>query len=114
MAALQTTGRWLRFGLGHATSMKFEGGHRSGNCVEYAHLFGTGLEFMARELKIPVEVWVVRSRGARVFGIQPPGRWFADHDWVLVHTGGETLYVDPAFADAWLGWDLRRNVVGSP
>jgi hypothetical protein len=62
---------------------------------------------------LPARSRVAHSGRARVFGRALPFRGFADHDWVLI-AGTDPLYVDPAFADAWLGWDISRNVVSPP
>jgi hypothetical protein len=110
-AAMALTSELLRFGLGHATSMRFDE-RRSANCVEYANLFAFAFNKIARDHGIRGEAFVVRSFDARVFGLRLPFRAWRDHDWVAIKTGGGTRFVDPTFGDALLGADLKRNVVG--
>jgi hypothetical protein len=110
--ALAITGEHLRFGLNHPTTLSFDE-PRAGNCVEYAHLFGTVLEEVARRAALTARVHVVRSYDARIFGLRLPFRNWRDHDWALVEgREGDRRYVDPAFADALLGYDVKSNVTG--
>lgn len=113
--ALNYSGGLLRFGLGHATTLRFEG-HRSGNCVEYAHLFGSAFNAAARRWGLAATATVVRSYDARVFGFRLPFPGWRDHDWVLIEGArpDERRFIDPSFWDALLGADVRRNVRGLP
>lgn len=109
--ALDVTGSTLRFGLGHPTSLSFVAA-REGNCTEYAHLFATVFERIARQAKLDARAHVVRTLRPRVFGLPVPLRGFEDHDWVLIadRRGRPVAYVDPTLHDALLGSDVGRNV----
>jgi hypothetical protein len=111
--ALAIVGEHLRFGLNHPTSLSFDR-PRAGNCVEYAHLFGTVFEQIAARAGLAARAQVVRSYDARIFGLRLPFRSWRDHDWVLIDGGAGfgRRYIDPAFADALLGADLGSNVKG--
>ena len=110
-AAMRFTGDLLRFGLGHRTSLRFDG-LRAGNCVEYANLFGYAFNRIAQRHRVPAQAVVVRSYDVRVLGVRLPFRSWRDHDWVAIKSGDEVRFVDPTFADAFLGADLTRNVRG--
>lgn len=114
--ALDATGRRLHFGLGHRTSLAFDETEREGNCIEYAHLFGTVFERAAARVHLDARAFVVHSDDARVVGgkLGLPG--FGDHDWSLVvvrtAAGERRLFVDPTLYDAGLGWDIAGSVRG--
>jgi len=114
--ALRTTGAELHFGLGHRTSLRFEGREREGNCIEYAELFATLYNRAAVRTAVTARAYSVHSGDARVFGQTLPVRGFGDHDWVLIviRKGSEStqLFVDPTLYDAGLGWDISRSVEG--
>ncbi|HRI69197.1 MAG TPA: hypothetical protein PK156_33435 [Polyangium sp.] len=112
--SLKVTGQHLRFGLGHPTKYAFGAEHRSGNCIEYAHLFVRIFEMTATRGKIAAKAHVVHSSRAEVFGRALPFPGLRDHDWVVIvdKTDKRQWFVDPAFDDAGLGWDLTPNVVG--
>lgn len=116
--ALAQTGDALWFGLGHGTRLSFGAAPREGNCVEYAHLFAALFNRAAGARGLEARAWAVRSADARLFGVALPHPALRDHDWALVVTrdGGQVrrYFVDPAFADAWLGWDVERNVKAPP
>jgi hypothetical protein len=111
--ALTITGSQLSFGLDHQTSLSFDR-PRAGNCVEYSHFFATVFERIAAHFSLTTKAQVVRSYDARIFGLRLPFRSWRDHDWVLIDESpsGPRRYVDPAFADALLGWGLAPNVKG--
>jgi len=112
--ALKMTGNQLRFGLGHPTKFAFGADGRSGNCLEYSHLFVKIFEMTANRNKIAAKAYVVHSSRAEVFGRVLPFPGLRDHDWVVIvdNVDKRKLFVDPTFADAGLGWDLATNVVG--
>lgn len=112
--ALKITGNQLRFGLGHPTKFAFGADARSGNCLEYSHLFVKIFEMAANRNKIAAKAHVVHSSRAEVFGYVLPFPGLRDHDWVLIvdNVDKRKLFVDPTFDDAGLGWDLTTNVVG--
>jgi hypothetical protein len=115
--ALDRSGRLLHFGLAHQTRLVFDTKEREGNCVEYSALFATIFAEAAARHGSRATVHVVRS-DARIGGIKLPGRGLDEHDWVLVvdrdAEGAELrrYYVDAAFADSGLGWDISENVEG--
>lgn len=112
--ALKITGNQLRFGLGHPTKFAFGADVRAANCIEYSHLFVKIFEMAASRNKIAAKAQVVHSSRAEVFGQVLPFPGLRDHDWVVIvdNVDKRKLFVDPAFADAGLGWDLAPNVVG--
>jgi len=112
--ALKVTGNQLRFGLGHPTKYTFGAESRSGNCIEYAHMFVRIFEMAGARGKIATKAYVVHSTRAEVFGRVLPLPGLQDHDWVLIvdDVDKRQWFVDPAFHDAWLGWDIETNVVG--
>lgn len=112
--SLRVTGQQLRFGLGHPTKFAFGAEHRSGNCIEYAHLFTRVFEMAANRGKIAAKAYVVHSSRAEVFNRVLPFPGLRDHDWVVIvdKSDKQQWFVDPAFDDAGLGWDLKTNVVG--
>lgn len=113
--ALGVTGAWLRFGLGHRTSVAFSAAKREANCVEYAQLFAAVFNRAAKRKHLAARASVIRS-DARVFGMTLPSPSLRDHDWVIVepHAAGQTrLFVDPTFDDLGLGWDISRGVAGA-
>jgi hypothetical protein len=116
--ALAQTGEVLRFGLDHPSRLRFGAEEREAHCVEYAHLFAAVLERAAAARGLRARAWVVHSGQARLFGWAVPLPGFQDHDWVLVvaEEGGQvrSYHVDPTFSDAWLGWDVQRNVIDPP
>jgi len=114
--ALDFTSRSLSFSLGHKTSLDFGVPTRGANCVEYSELFVAVFDVAAKHAGSTARAYRVRS-DARVFGkpVSPfLGASFADHDWVLVvdPADGARIYLDPTFADAWLGASIARNVKG--
>jgi len=115
--SLRLTGARLHFGLGHPTQLSFGAEPREGNCVEYAHLFARIFDMAAARSKLPARAYVVHSDRAEVFEKVVPLPGLRDHDWVLVEdeTPGASRqwFVDAAFEDAWLGWDLTHNVKGN-
>jgi hypothetical protein len=111
-ASLALTRSALHPGLGHRTSLRFDGRSRPGHCVEYAHLYATAFNRAARHRGLDARARVVRSHHPTVLGISVPYRAFRSHDWVLVHDRDGDRYVDPALADLGLGWDLRARVRG--
>jgi hypothetical protein len=110
--SLQQSARQLHFGLGHRTSLAFGPAEREGHCVEYAHLFATVIQRVARWRGLELDAHVVHSARARLFGYRHPLRGFEDHDWVLVvdRCSGQRHFVDPTFADMGLGSDIRGSV----
>lgn len=112
--ALGMTGQQLRFGLGHPTKYAFGAEPRSGNCIEYAHLFVRIFDMAATRGKINAKAQVVHSSRAEVFGYALPFPGLRDHDWVVIvdKVDKRQWFVDPSFDDAGLGWDLKTNVVG--
>jgi hypothetical protein len=111
--ALGITSSKLRFGLDHATSMRFDQAVREGHCVEYAQLFVSVLDRIARSATLRVTTWPVRS-DTHALGRSLPWRAWRDHDWVLVAdpASKERWFVDPSFHDMGLGWDVEANVSG--
>ncbi|MDI1475121.1 hypothetical protein [Polyangium sp. y55x31] len=114
--SLRLTGARLHFGLGHPTRLSFGAEEREGNCIEYAHLFARIFDMAAARSKLSARAYVVHSAQAEVFEKVVPLPGLRDHDWVVIEddTPGEKKqwFVDPAFEDAWLGWDLTHNVKG--
>jgi hypothetical protein len=108
--ALDLTGRSLRFGLAHHTSLRFDLPPRRAHCVEYAHLYAALFERVAKG--IGGRAWVVHSADARVLGARLPIAGLRDHDWVLVEVGGSRRLIDPSFDDLGLGWDAEGRVIG--
>lgn len=113
-AALEITRAALTPSLGHTTSFDFDVAERGGNCVEYAQLFVFAFNRGAAAAGLSARAVAVRSHDPRIFGARLPGRFFADHDWVMIRDGTRKLYVDPTFDDLWLGSNLANNVTGSP
>jgi len=113
--ALTLTAAGLRFDLGHRTSLRFASTRpRGGNCVEYAHLFGSLFDRIARRRGLRARAHVVRSHDPRLYGVRIPLRAFRDHDWVVV-VGARPRrrwFVDPSFFDVGLGWNIRSRVRG--
>lgn len=112
--SLKLTGDHLHFGLGHPTQFAFGATRRSGNCIEYAHLFARIFDMAAMRGKIAAKAYVVHSARAEVFGRMLPLPGLRDHDWVVIvdDVDKRKWFVDPTFDDAWLGWDLATNVQG--
>ncbi|MDI1451497.1 hypothetical protein [Polyangium sp. 6x1] len=114
--SLRMTGARLHFGIGHPTRLSFGAEPREGNCIEYAHLFARIFDMAAARSKLPARAYVVHSARAEVFEKVVPLPGLRDHDWVVIEddTPGakRQWFVDPAFEDAWLGWDLTKNVKG--
>jgi hypothetical protein len=112
--SLKLTGNTLCFGLGHPTKYAFGAEPRSGNCIEYAHLFVRVFEMAAIRGKIAAKAYVVHSSRAEVFERALPLPGLRDHDWVVIvdNVDKRQWFVDPTFDDAWLGWDLTTNIVG--
>jgi len=115
--SLRMTGARLHFGLGHPTRLTFGAEEREGNCIEYAHLFARIFDMAASRGKLRARAYVVHSARAEVFEKVVPLPGLRDHDWVVIEdeTPGDKRqwFVDPTFEDAWLGWDLTKNVKGS-
>jgi hypothetical protein len=112
--SLKLTENQLRFGLGHPTKYAFGAEVRSGNCIEYAHLFVHVFEMVATRGSIAAKAYVVHSSRAEIFGRSLPFPGLHDHDWVVIvdNVDKRQWFVDPTFDDMWLGWDLKTNVVG--
>lgn len=112
--SLKLTGHQLHFGLGHPTKFAFGAEPRSGNCIEYSQLFARIFDMVATRGKIPARAYVVHSSRAEVFNRVLPLPGLRDHDWVVIDdkTDKRQWFVDPAFDDAGLGWDLATNIVG--
>ncbi len=115
--SLRMTGARLHFGLGHPTRLSFGPEEREGNCIEYSHLFARLFDMAAARSKLSARAYVVHSASAEVYERVVPLPGFRDHDWVIVEddTPGEKQqwFVDAAFEDAWLGWDVKQNVQGA-
>lgn len=110
----QVTGRYLHFGLSHPTRLHFDIKPREGNCIEYSTLFASVFNQLARWAKLQGVASLVHSDEARIFGKRLPWRGWGDHDWVVIEgKGTPPQYVDPTFADYWLGWNLDGNVEGN-
>jgi hypothetical protein len=112
--SLDIAGADLRFGLDHATTLRFGSKEREGNCVEYAHLFATVFNRGAVKKRLVARAYVVRS-DARVLGQRLSSPAFVDHDWVLIVpnvAGAKRSFVDPTFYDLGLGWDITRSIAG--
>lgn len=109
--ALEFTSESFWFGLNHATTHQHTVAAREANCVEYAHLFAQSVEFLSKLHGLKLDATPVRSR-ARVLGQSLPWRGWRRHDWVLVrqHDAGVSYYVDAAFYDYGLGWDVSVSV----
>ncbi len=107
-----TSGK-LRFGLDHATSMRFDSAVREGNCVEYAQLFVAALDRISRHASVRTTSWLLRS-DAHALGQGLPWRAWRDHDWALVAdpASKKRWFVDPSFHDVGFGWDVEANVSG--
>jgi hypothetical protein len=109
--ALELTSTTLHFGLGHRSSLYFERS-RPGHCVEYAELFAGLFNELASRAQLAARAWVVRSEPTRLLWLSPRSRFLRDHDWNLIRDVSERHYVDAAFADMWLGAEVRPNVEG--
>jgi hypothetical protein len=113
--ALDFTGKSLSLSPGHPTSFDFGIKPQGANCAEYASLFVAAFDAAAKRVGSSALGYRVHS-DVRVFGKRIPVAAFADagHDWVMVvdPADGARIYVDPVFADLWLGASLARNVKG--
>lgn len=111
--SMQVTGKFLHFGLSHPTRLRFDKQPREANCIEYSTLFASVFNQLARWAKLKAIASLVHSDEARIFGWQPKSLAFSNHDWVVIEDrDGPRWYVDPTFADYWLGWNLDGNVEG--
>lgn len=111
-AALQLTADLLYFGFRHRTDLHFEHA-RQANGVEYAELFATAFNQLAREAQLRAHAQVVRSQPTSLMGLHPSHPAMQVHDWVVIADGSRRRYVDPMLHDAWLGADVSRNVQGA-
>jgi hypothetical protein len=111
--ALDFTGKSLSFSLGRTTSLDFDVRPRGGGGMQYAALFVAAFDAAAKRTGSTALAYRVRS-ATRVFGKRVPLASLAEHDWVMVvdPADGARIYLDPMFADAWLGASLSRNVKG--
>jgi hypothetical protein len=116
--AVSETGRRLHFGLEHRTNLRFDVTAREGNCIEYSELFTRLFNDGVERTGVRARALVVHSERARLLGVRLPGRGMGDHDWALVleydERGAEVrrYFVDAAFYDMGLGWDIASSVRG--
>lgn len=109
----QVTGRFLHYGQAHTTRLRFDVQPREGNSIEYATLFASIFNQLARWAKLDAHAAIVHSEQALVFGSALPFRGAGYHEWVLVEQkDGGRWFVDPLLADYRLGWNLEGNVEG--
>lgn len=109
----QVVGRFLHYGQTHTTRLRFDAQPREGNSIEYATLFASVFNQLARWAKLEAHAAVVHSDQALVFGRSLPFRGMGYHEWVLVEQkDGARWFVDPLLADYHLGWNLEGNVEG--
>ena len=111
--SVQLTAQHLKFGRGHQTCLAFDAKQREGNSLEFAVLFASIFNQLARWAKLEAMASIVHSTESKVFGRQI-GKW--GHDWVVVEprtkTAGERRFVDPTLGSLHLGWNLAGNVEG--
>lgn len=111
-AALSLTADLLYFGFRHRTELRFEHA-RQANGVEYAELFASAFNQLARDAQLTAHAQVVRSQPTSLMGLHPSHPAMQVHDWVVIADGTQRRYVDPMLHDAWLGADVSRNVEGA-
>lgn len=110
--ALAHTAELLHFSFRHRESTTFDR-PRAGNAAEYANLFGTLFNKLARAAQLHAHAEVVRSGPVSLLGFRPTHSAFRTHEWVLISEGDNERLLDPTLHDAWLGADISRNVEGS-